>query len=58
MGKQTWEMAIITRTGKFRTNEQREVEPEEKTDRYSGTMIAGRAVIERSRDRAEDRLRV
>jgi transposase len=40
LGKRTWEMAIITRSGKFRTNEQGDVEPEEKTARYHGTTTA------------------
>jgi predicted NBD/HSP70 family sugar kinase len=33
LGKRTWEMAIITRSGKFRTNEQGDREPEEKVTR-------------------------
>jgi transposase len=46
IGKRTWEMAIITRTGKFRTNEQGDVEPEEKTTRYSGrTSAEGRVKL-------------
>jgi hypothetical protein len=40
LGKRTWEMAIITRSGKFKTNEQGDAEPEEKTTRYSGRTTA------------------
>jgi hypothetical protein len=36
LGKRAWEMAIITRSGKFKTNEQGDREPEEKTTRYKG----------------------
>jgi hypothetical protein len=42
LGKQTWGMAIITRSGKFRTNGQGNAEPEEKKARFSGTMAEGR----------------
>jgi hypothetical protein len=37
LSKRTWEMAIISRSGKLRTNEQGDMEPEEKTARYSRT---------------------
>jgi transposase len=40
LGKRSWEMAIITRSGKFRVNEQGDAEPEEKTTRYSGRTTA------------------
>jgi transposase len=40
LGKRTWEMAIITRSGKFKTNEQGDAEPEEKTTRYKGSTTA------------------
>jgi transposase len=46
LGKRTWEMAIITRTGKFRMNEQGDAEPEEKTTRYNGvTTCEGRVKL-------------
>jgi DNA topoisomerase IA len=40
LGKRTWEMAIITRTGKFKTNERGDREPEEKTVFYKGVTTA------------------
>ncbi|MDR1248250.1 MAG: IS110 family transposase [Treponema sp.] len=40
LGKRTWEMAVITRSGKFKVNEQGDAEPEEKTARYHGTTTA------------------
>jgi transposase len=40
LSKRTWEMAIITRTGKFKTTAQGDREPEEKTSRYKGTTTA------------------
>jgi hypothetical protein len=40
LGKRTWEMAIITRNGKFKTNEQGDAEPEEKVTRFSGRTAA------------------
>jgi transposase len=40
LGKRTWEMAIITRTGKFKTNEQGDREPEEKTVFFKGVTTA------------------
>jgi transposase len=40
LGKRTWEMAIITRSGKFKVNEQGDAEPEEKTARYKGVTTA------------------
>jgi hypothetical protein len=36
IGKQTLEMAIITRSGKFRKNEEGSLEPEKKTTWYNG----------------------
>jgi hypothetical protein len=36
LGKRAWEMAIISRSGKFKTNEQGDREPEEKTTWYKG----------------------
>ncbi|MDR3146479.1 MAG: hypothetical protein LBU21_09390, partial [Treponema sp.] len=40
IGKRTWEMVIITRSGKFRKNGQGDLEPEEKTSRYHGVTTA------------------
>jgi transposase len=40
LSKRTWEMVIITRSGKFKTNEQGDREPEEKTTRYKGSTAA------------------
>ena len=40
LSKRTWEMAIITRTGKVRINGQGDAEAEEKTTRYKGTTTA------------------
>jgi transposase len=40
LGKRTWEMAIVTRTGKFKVNMQGDREPEEKTARYKGSTNA------------------
>ena len=40
LGKRTWEMAIITRTGKFTTNAQGDQEPEEKTVLFNGVTTA------------------
>jgi transposase len=40
LGKQTWEMAIITRSGKFKTNERGDKEAEEKTKFYRGVTSA------------------
>jgi predicted NBD/HSP70 family sugar kinase len=40
LGKKTWEMALITRSGKFRKNEQGDAEPEEKVTRYHGATAA------------------
>jgi transposase len=40
LGKRTWEMAIITRSGKIKVNEQGDGEPEEKTSRYHGKTTA------------------
>jgi transposase len=40
LSKRTWEMAVITRSGKFKTNEQGDAEPEEKTARYHGVTTA------------------
>ena len=46
LGKRSWEMAIITRTGKFRTNEQGDREPEETVSRYHGaTTPEGRLAL-------------
>ena len=40
LGKRTWETAIITRSGKFKTNAQGDAEAEEKTTRHQGTTAA------------------
>jgi hypothetical protein len=40
LGKRTWTMAIITRTGKMVKNEWGEEEPEEKTVFYEGKTTA------------------
>jgi transposase len=40
LGKRTWEMAIVTRTGKFKVNAQGDMEPEEKTAFFKGTTSA------------------
>jgi transposase len=40
LGKRTWEMAIITRTGKFKVTAQGDQEPEEKTVFFKGTTTA------------------
>jgi transposase len=40
LGKRSWEMAVITRSGKCRRNEQGDLEPEERTAFYRGTMTA------------------
>jgi hypothetical protein len=40
LGKRTWEMAIITRSGKFKMNAQGDAEVEEKMTRYKGTTTA------------------
>jgi hypothetical protein len=40
LGKRTWEMAIITRSGKFKVNRQGDAEPEEKVARFSGPAMA------------------
>jgi transposase len=40
LGKRTWEMAIITRSRKFKANGQGDAEPEEKTTRFSGRTTA------------------
>jgi hypothetical protein len=46
LGKRTWEMAIITRSGKFRANKQGDMEPEETTTFYKGsTAAAGRVKL-------------
>jgi transposase len=40
LGKRTWEMAIITRTGKFKTTAEGDKEPEEKTVFFKGATTA------------------
>jgi hypothetical protein len=40
LGKHAWEMAIITRNGKFKVNGQGDAEPEEKVTRFSGAAAA------------------
>jgi transposase len=46
LGKRTWEMAIISRTGKVRTTAQGDAEPEEKTTFYKGkTTVEGRLAL-------------
>jgi transposase len=40
LGKRTWEMAIITRTGKFKVTATGDREPEEKATRFKGTTSA------------------
>jgi transposase len=37
LSKRTWEMAIVTRTGKYKINERGDAEPEERTVCYKGT---------------------
>jgi hypothetical protein len=41
LSKRTWEMAIIRRTGKFKTNGQGDGEPEEETAVYNGSTTVG-----------------
>ncbi|MDR1231674.1 MAG: hypothetical protein LBK61_09765, partial [Spirochaetaceae bacterium] len=40
LGKRTWEMAVVTRSGKFKVNGQGDAEPEEKVTRFSGRTTA------------------
>jgi transposase len=40
LGKRTWELAIITRSGKFKVTAQGDAEPEERTSRCKGTTTA------------------
>jgi hypothetical protein len=40
LGKHAWEMAVITRSGKFKVNGQGDAEPEEKVARFSGSTAA------------------
>jgi transposase len=40
LGKRTWELAIITRSGKFKMNAQGDAEVEEKMTRHQGTTTA------------------
>ena len=42
VGKRTGVMAILTRSGKFRTNEQGDAVPEEKTTSFQGVTTVGR----------------
>jgi hypothetical protein len=36
LGKRTWEMAVVTRTGKFKSDERGDRDPGEKVTRYKG----------------------